>query len=252
MRRLVTAFLEANRRTSHRINRWLDPDYAGLYLRFEERVAKELASLPSDAVVADLGGGRRFSFPEHLPSEPRPLVVAVDISPDELALNTDVDETRVADVATGLPFGDGEVDLILSRTLLEHVDGVPDAVADMARVLKPGGVAMHYVPCRYSHFGTLARLLPFGVLLKALHFVSPQAKGLVEFEVHYDHCYPSAMERLFRDAGFRTVTVEVTAAGSEYFWPLVPAYLVVAVYERIVKRLDARSLMSYMFVVAER
>lgn len=252
MKRVVRAVLEANRRASRRVDARLNPVYGELYLRFEERVAKELASLGSSAVVADLGGGRRFAFAEHLPPVNGPRVVAVDVSEEELAANGDVDDTRVADVAAHLPFGDGEVDLVLSRFLLEHVDGVPGAVAQMARVLKPGGKAIHYVPCRYSHFATAARLLPFRALLKLLHVVSPETRSDVGFDVHYDHCYPAAMERLFRGAGFRNVSIEVTAVGSEYFWPFLPAYLLVAAYERLVKRMDARSLMSYMLVVAER
>ena len=80
----------------------------------------------------------------------------------ELAANGDVAETPAADVAAALPLPDASADLILSRALLEHVHGVPAAIGHMARVLQPGGVALHLVPCRYSLFGMAARLLPFG------------------------------------------------------------------------------------------
>ena len=55
-------------------------------------------------------------------------VVAVDISPEELALNPHAARTVVADVAVGLPIPDASADLILSRALLEHVKGVPAAI----------------------------------------------------------------------------------------------------------------------------
>lgn len=87
----------------------------------------------------------------------RVRLVAVNISPEELEMNAEVADTCMADVATGLPLPDASVDLILSRALLEHVDGVPAAARHMARALRRGGVALHMVPCRYSLFGLTAQ-----------------------------------------------------------------------------------------------
>ena len=99
------------------------------------------ASPPGDrgprpgATVLDLGAGRRSAYAGYIEPGSGVRLVAVDISPEELAANTDVSETRVADVSKDLPFDDGSVDLVLSRALLEHVDGVPQAVRNMRRVL---------------------------------------------------------------------------------------------------------------------
>jgi hypothetical protein len=54
----------------------------------------------------------------------------------------------------------------------------------------------------------------------------------VEFEVHCDHTEPVAMRRLFAEAGFRDVTVEWTPAQADYFKPITPLYLLVAMYEK--------------------
>lgn len=85
-------------------------------------------------------------------------------------------ETCVADVSSELSFRPESVDLILSRALLEHVQGVPAAVEHMAHVLKPGGVALHLVPCRFPLFGFAARILPFGPLLRLTHLISDAGK----------------------------------------------------------------------------
>jgi SAM-dependent methyltransferase len=153
----------------------------------------ETTSLPPSAVVVDIGGGRQCAYSHAVPQDSAIRLVAVDISPEEVAASQDVTDRRVADVAEGLPFGDAEADLIVSRYCLEHVDGVPRAAQHMLRVLKPGGKAIHFMPCRYSTVGVAARVLPFGPLLKLLHFVDPDTVGKVEFDVHYDHCYPKAM-----------------------------------------------------------
>lgn len=52
---------------------------------------------------------------------------------------------RHADL-TDLPFPAGDVDLILSSHVLEHIPDDTTAMAELARVLRPGGVALVMVP----------------------------------------------------------------------------------------------------------
>lgn len=249
---IVRRLIDANVRASHWFDRRMNPDHGDLHRAFLATVRREMNDLPEGAIVADLGGGRHCEYMDCLPEDRALRVVAVDISADELAANTDVAETRIANVAEELPFADGEVGLVLSRFLLEHVDDVPAAIGHMGRVLAPGGVALHFMPCRFSTFGTAARILPFGRLLKLLHWLIPWSKGVVEFDVFYDHCYPAALERSFRDVGFRWVDVRVEYVSTSYFFPVLPVFLLVAAYERIVRKADARSLAAYIMVHAER
>ena len=249
---VIRRFIDANNRASSRTDDRLNPDHGQLELVFDDTVDRALKDLPPGATVADLGAGRRSGFADCLPEHPTLKVVGVDISADELAQNQDVTEVRVANIVEEMPFGDGEVALVLSRCLLEHVDGVPDAVRHMSRVLAPGGSALHFVACRFSTFGTAARLLPFGFLLRLLHWVKPETKGWVEFDVFYDHCYPAAMERLFYDAGFRQVQIKVEYSSTDFFFSFFPVYFLVAIYERMVRKMDARSLATHMMVYAQR
>jgi ubiquinone/menaquinone biosynthesis C-methylase UbiE len=251
--RLVRAVIRANIQLSQTVQRRLRlPDEKTLWADFERHAGVLLRGLPDGAVVLDLGGGRRFVYRGSVDPPGRLRVIAVDISPTELALNTDVAETLVADVATDLPLPDESADLILSRALLEHVDGVPAAIGHMARVLKPGGVTLHMVPCRYSLFGMAARLLPFGPLLRLTHAVMPHTRGLVEFPVVYDHCWPQTLEQEFRRAGFREVRCEVTWACQGYFEAVFPLFLLHAAWEQTARRLRARRLAAYAVVRAVR
>ncbi len=215
-------------------------------------VAESAGALPDGAAFVDLGGGRQCEFVAVVPRDRAVRVIAVDISEEELAHNTDADETVVADVSKGLPFANGAVDLLVSRTALEHVDGVPAAIQHMARVMKPGGRTIHLVPGRYALFALAARLLPFGLLLRLLHFALPETVGTVEFEVHYDHTEPVSMKRLFTEAGFRNVTVEWTAEQAGYFKPVTPLYVLVVLYEGLVRSLRLSKLAAYLIVSAER
>ncbi len=66
-------------------------------------------------------------------------VRGIDISPGMLeharARGLDVQEAS----ATALPFADGEFDVVCSFKVLAHIDPVEPALAEMARVTRPGG-----------------------------------------------------------------------------------------------------------------
>jgi len=141
---------------------------------------------------------------------------------------------------------------LVSRVVLEHVDGVPDAIRHVHHVLRPGGRTIHFVPGRYALFALAARLLPFRSVLRLLHFAIPGSIGVVEFDVHYDHTDPVALERVFTQAGFREVRVSWTAAQAGYFRPFLPAYVLVALYQGAVRLLGLRRLAAYVIVDARR
>jgi SAM-dependent methyltransferase len=250
----IRAAINANVKLSKATERRLRLPSEGLiWQSFRAGAAELIRGTPDGAVILDLGGGRTCIYAKEVEPVGRVRLIAVDISPEELALNADVTETRVADVAEHLPLPDAFADLILSRALLEHVNGVPAAIREMARVLRPGGVALHLVPCRYSLFGMAARLLPFGPLLRlTLRFAPWFRDENFGFPVHYDHCYPNALEREFREAGFSDVELQLSWCCESFFVGIYPLYLLHALYEQVVRRLRIRRLAAYTVVKAVR
>ena len=246
---LLQRFLLANRRLSGRFDSRGD---VALYRRYDADVAQALRALPRGAVVADVGGGRKCSFASALPLDRKLTIVAIDISAEELAANETADRSVVADVSRHIPLADGEIDLLVSRTLLEHVPDLRGAVKEMARVLKPGARTIHLLPCRYALFAIVARVMPFGLAKRLLHLAIPQAKGVVEFDVVYDRAHPRALERAFREAGFRDVAIECTWDQTDYFQAFFPVFLLVMLYQRLASLLRLRALASYAIVRATR
>lgn len=252
-RRALRRLFDFNTTLSSGLERRLNIQTEGpLWESFHEQISESLAALPDGAVFVDLGGGRRCQYAGQVPPDRGVRLIAVDISADELSHNKDVDEKLVADVSKGLPFADGQVDLLVSQVLFEHINGVPAAVSHISRVMKPGGRTIHLMPSRNALFALAGRLLPFGLLLRLLHFARPGTVGFVEFDVHYDHTEPAAIERLFIQAGFRNVTVQWTAAQADYFKPVTPAYLLVVAYQKLVQAFGLRRLAAYLIVSAER
>jgi SAM-dependent methyltransferase len=96
-----------------------------------------------DGPVLDLGCGVGHSYGLLAPRE----TVGVDVDPDALAGQER--RTVVADMRD-LPFADGEFPSVLSVQSLEHVPDPERALAEVARVLAPGGVAIFVTPNRLT------------------------------------------------------------------------------------------------------
>ncbi len=92
--------------------------------------------LPTGSVL-DLGGGTGAANP--VLAEGGRRVVALDPQPEMLGLNP-IGE-RVVAVGERLPFDDGVFDGVFSAYVFRNLDSVPVTMAEVARVLRPGGVA---------------------------------------------------------------------------------------------------------------
>ena len=86
----------------------------------------------------------------------------------------------VADAAR-LPFSDGSFSSVFTNCVLEHIDRLPDALAEIARVLRPGGSLLATVPTpRWESEG------PFPALRRArLHGVSRALAGALRRLWHH-------------------------------------------------------------------
>jgi len=83
-------------------------------------------------------------------------VEGIDIEAEhlEIAARTVPDAALALAAAEALPYEAGRYDLVLSHEVLEHVSDDRLAAAEMARVLKPGGRAVIFVPNRLYPFET--------------------------------------------------------------------------------------------------
>jgi demethylmenaquinone methyltransferase/2-methoxy-6-polyprenyl-1,4-benzoquinol methylase len=66
-------------------------------------------------------------------------VIAVDPEPNMLALNPAAD--KVVGVGEALPFADSSIDGVFSAFVFRNLTSVPDTLDEIARVLRPSGVA---------------------------------------------------------------------------------------------------------------
>jgi SAM-dependent methyltransferase len=134
-----------------------------------------------------------------LPSE----VVGIDPSADYIAYaRSHVPDPRahfdVGD-ARALPFTAGEFDGVVSGLVLNFVPDPAAAVADMARVARPGGTVATYV---WDYSGGMELMRQFWDAAVAL---DPAARDLDEGRRFGAICRPEILASLFRGVGLRRV-----------------------------------------------
>jgi SAM-dependent methyltransferase len=119
----------------------------GLFRAIELRAIREAVG-SFDSPLLDLGCGDG-SFMSLLSDQP--VAAGIDISEKALekARRSGVyKEVRLAG-AGDLPFADASFETVFSNCVLEHIAGIDEALAEVRRVLRPGGGLVFTVPSQY-------------------------------------------------------------------------------------------------------
>ncbi len=249
--RAANAFVALNRKASERLEASL-PQVLDIFTRYVEAVKDVINARPRNAVVVDIGGGTTCPLAHALKPDGNTILIALDISRDQLRRNIDFKGKLVADVVKSLPFGNGTIDLITSRSVLEHLGDVGDFVRHSSDVLKPGGYWIHVFPSKFAPFAVINQLLPKAWSRTLLGALFPSQKGICGFPALYNRCYYSAMVNLLHRNGFDRVDVVPSYYQSQYFSFCFPLFVCSAAYELLVRLLGLRNLAAYLLVVARK
>jgi SAM-dependent methyltransferase len=205
--------------------RFYPPAFRGMYQRFEDALRE---SIPPGSFVLDAGCGSGRIFRYELAEGCR--IVGVDIG-RELRDNPNVDERVRGDVQR-LPFADASFDAVLASHVMEHLPQPELAMAEVARVLRPGGRFLLLTPNRFHYVPLLA-----GVLPQRLHVWFNRCRGVAErdvFPTRYRANTAGRLRRLLEGAGLRVERLDRFESEPEYlaFHPL--SYALGVGYERLV------------------
>ena len=247
--RVVARFLEFNRRASAAIaRRW---PYRGTRIfDIYTEVVVHYANALTEPVIGDVGAGGESHFAARLRPDAR--LIGVDVSSAELARNRWLLERRVADVTAELPFTEQELDLMVSRAVLEHLRDVPAFMHRSRLALRPGGHAIHLFSTPVAPFALANRMLPPVAARRLLYRLHPDAVGTQGFPAYYDRCSHAAILAATRDAGLEVCSVRVSYRTSQYFDFFAPLFVLSRGYEELLARLDLRRLASYVLLVCRR
>ncbi|MBR3052383.1 methyltransferase domain-containing protein [Candidatus Saccharibacteria bacterium] len=154
---------------------------------------------------ADIGGGYGRLAGEYL--KRARTVIVFDYSKSELEQAKEIYgnkiETRAGDIYE-LPFKDAELDGLMMIRVTHHLKHLDKAIAELYRVLKPGGVAVIEV----ANKRTLPKMARF---ITGRSKVNPWDKQVANYtEIAKDGFYnyhPKYVEEIFDKAGFKTERV---------------------------------------------
>lgn len=151
------------------VNEYLDGYHGTL-------IDRMLSGLRAGGRMLDLGCGWGRSMNRVSSARPDSSVVGVDFSPVSCRLAKSTGLVAVQSDVMDLPFRDRTFDSVLAITVLMYVhEGLDDAVAELTRVLVPGGTALFIDPSR--EFERAARLL------RRRNTVSTSGKGFLRSEM---------------------------------------------------------------------
>ncbi len=194
-------------------------------------------ALSQGETVYDLGGGARPWVSAEQKSKLDLHITGLDISLDELKLAPEGSYDEI--VATDLCSyeGNASADVVICQATLEHVPDNNGSIRAIASVLKPGGKAYIFAPCRNALFALVNRLLPQETKIRILNRLFPYTTdGHDGFEAPYDNCFPSRLEKIARENGMSVIRKE-TFWTSGYFKIFFPAYLFWRIYQSIARLL---------------
>lgn len=146
---VLQRFFNIKRKVSNILAALLPQVRDSLFEVYEDVVIHYMNEKPGQ-VIGDVGGGKSCPFSGSGKPGFSTRIIAVDILEEKLRHNRDVDEVRVADTTRVLPFGEREVDLIVSRSVLEHPEDLGGFIASSRVALRSEGYFMHLLPCGYA------------------------------------------------------------------------------------------------------
>ena len=252
---LLARFIAANQRLSKATEDRLPARFKRHIQTLYKHKAAELVNCRTRQIVLDIGGGKECPFLHFLDPGPEHLIIALDLSEEQLHRNRQLKHKIVADAAANrFPFRDASADLVVSRSVVEHIQDNAAFFANCACVLRPGGIMVHAFPGRYAPFALINQLLPNRIARRLVGYLHPEwlEEDNYGFLAFYDRCYFTAIRDLLARNGFESYNFVFLYYQSVYFNFFFPLYILMLGYDLIAASLGIRNLASGIVVMAKR
>lgn len=214
------------------------------YKLFERAVE---ARLSADAVLLDAGAGRTVPVLRKYLGRVRRLIGV------ELVAFTDVPagiETHHTDLAH-LPLPDGVVDIIISRSVFEHLADPQAVYAEFSRVLRPGGVVIFLTANMWDYGTLIARLVPNRFHARIVATVEGRAAEDT-FPTEYRTNTRRDVERLALRAGLKIDAFEYLSQYPNYLMFNGALFFIGTCFEKLISRIDALRILRGWILVTLR
>lgn len=206
--------------------------------------------LKAGMLVYDVGGGGECCYASYKQVIGDFRIIGVDVEDVRLKQNSAVDEILVSDITKEIPLPYGQIDLLTSSSVLEHLSDQEAFIKNAYASLKEGGLLINVFPSKFALFAMLNSLLANKLARKILFFVYPQLKGANGFRVYYDKTYYTRFLRLLTDNGFTVLDAKCNYYQSDYFGFFLPLYFLSLLWDGFCRLFSIRNLCSQLCVTA--
>ncbi len=147
-----------------------------------------------------------------------------------------------------LPLPDASVDLIYSRSVMEHVVDPDSVYAEAARVLKPGGRWIFLTANRWDYVSLVSRMTP-----NRFHAsIVGRFEGREDFDVFPTAYKTNDRGQISHHAAAHGFAVDRFERHGQYpamFWKVDPLFLLATAYEKLIMKIGALSaLRGWLYV----
>lgn len=143
-----------------------------------------------------------------------------------------------------------KVDLIISKTLLEHVPDNEKSIKNMYNALQNGGIMVHHVPSKSHPYSLILRLVGPRLQKILIKYLRPHAANETGYPAFFDYCSVGEMRKLLTKNGFQNMEVKPYYFATDYFSFFVPLFLLVALFENFCRKFKLEYFASAMLVTA--
>ena len=248
---MLKKIISLNKTICKKIHHCFPQEQPNIFWLYEKTVAEYL-NLKRDQIILDVGGGKYCPFAKHKDPKKNVTIIAFDLSEEQVRENHDVDEKLIANIMQHLPFKDHGVDLVVSRSVLEHVEDLEAFVVESKRVLKSNGYCVHVFSSKFAPFAVVNQLLPRSLSKKLLLYVRPEARGIAGFPAYYNKCFYSSVKALFQKHGYEIVEIQLNYFQKAYFSFFVPLFLIMALYEMLLQSCRIKNLCAHILIVTKK
>ena len=214
------------------------------YRGFEGRVDQLLK--PTD-VLLDAGCGRTA------PVLRRYLGRAQRLIGVEMVEFTDVPagiETYNSDLAN-LPLGDSSVDVIMSRSVFEHLQDPAAVYTEFARILKPGGRLIFLTANMWDYATLVASVVPNRFHSRIVRYAEGREEADV-FPTQYRTNTRQAVERLSAEAALEIEEFKYLGQYPNYFMFNAGLFLLGTAFDKLVSRYESLRIFRGWILVTLR
>jgi SAM-dependent methyltransferase len=246
---MIKEFFDWNIMICDRIERRLPRHFTRSLQYRHELIVADLMKTENIKIATDLGCGKQCGFSKYRNLESNITIVGVDINESDVRGNGDIDCGIVTDLRCELPLKNASIDLVTTRSVIEHLENVKNFIRETSRILRHGGRCVHVFPCRYSPFSLINRIMPNKYSRSILFYFFPKWRDSCGHRAYYDNCYYVGIRKLMASSNLNIDKIEFRYYQSIYYKFFIPFYLISLVYDLFVWRLGIRTLASQILVV---